>query len=160
MGQNIATWSWWQSKNSAQNLKVRTGWMACHNCLCNCTELFWNFLWLNMGMSGSGSPHSEISSLINFQNPAITGTTWASFLRNWGKFQHNWATSGNYNLYLKLFSIPVSLELLTMMHLTSIRFCWNSYIYQFKIPLELILGYSWYNLGSTSLNLSPKYGFI
>lgn len=78
------------------------------------------------------------------------------FLRYWGKFQHNLATPGSYNLCLALLSIPVSLELLALMDLTSIRFFWNSYLYQFKIPVELIPGYSWHNQGGTSLNLSPK----
>lgn len=153
--QNVATWSWWQSKNSAQNLKVRTGWIADHNCLCNYKKLFWSFQWLNMGMSGSGSPHSEIPNM-QMEKPAISGTTWASCLRNWGKFQHNWITPGSSNLCLELLSIPVAPELLAMMYLTGIKFRWNSCIYQFKIPVKLILGYSWYNQGGTSLNLSPK----
>lgn len=163
LGQNIATWSWWQGKNSAQNLKVRTGWMACHNCLCNYTGLFWSFRWLNMGMSGSGSPHSEIPNMTNLtlEKPALLVPESLVppehlSLGIWGKFQHNWATPGSYNLCLELLRIPVSIKLLSMMYLTSIRFCWNSYIYQFKIPMELILGYSWYNQGGTSLNLSPK----
>lgn len=99
--QNIATWSWWQSENSAQNLKVRTGWTAYHNCLCNYKKLFRSFQWLNVGMSGSGSPHSEIPDM-QMEKPAISGTTWASCLRNWGKFQHNWVTAGSSNLCLEL----------------------------------------------------------